>query len=107
MIRMVVESVIEPAMSECVRSVIFGSINDRKLRFYVDYRKLNAMILWDTHPWPRTDECSDFLRDAAIFSAVGCYGGNWQTEVLETDRDKTTFSIQDGLFRVIRMSFGL
>lgn len=104
---MLKEGVIEPAMSEWASPVVFAPKKDEKLRFCVDYRKVNAMTVRDTYPLPRMDECIDSLGGATIFSTVDCNNGYWQTEIPEADRNKTTFSSHHGLFLFIRMPFEL
>jgi hypothetical protein len=53
------------------------------------------------------DECIDSLGDATIFSTLDCNGGYWQIPVLPEDRDKTSFTSHEGLYRFTRMPFGL
>lgn len=104
---MLKEGVIEPAMSEWASPVVFAPKKDEKLRFCVDYRKVNAMTVRDTYPLPRMDECIDSLGGATIFSTVDCNNGYWQTKIPEADRNTTTFSSHHGLFLFIRMPFEL
>ena len=53
------------------------------------------------------DECRDSLGDAEYFSTLDTNTGFWQIEVAEEDRDKTTFSCHVGMYRFLRMPFGL
>ena len=80
---------------------------DNTLRFCVDYRKLNKVTQGDSYPLPRMDECIDSLGDATIFTTLDCSSGYWQVEIDERDRDKTTFTSHGGLYRFVRMPFGL
>ena len=105
--RMLRASVIEPATVEWASPAVFVPKKDGTMRFCVDYRKLNAVTLWDSYPLPRMDECIDSLGDATVFTTLDFNGGYWQVEVAEEDRNKTTFASHCGLYRFVRMPFGL
>ena len=68
---------------------------------------LNAMTIRDSYPIPRMDESIDSLGDAVIFSTLDCNSGYWQIPMAEKDKDKTAFISHYGLYRFIRMPFGL
>lgn len=51
--------VIEPAQSEWAAPVLFTPKKDGKIRFCIDYRKLNELAIKDSYPLPRMDECID------------------------------------------------
>ena len=51
--------VIEPSNSEWADPVLFVPKKDGRLRFCVDYRKVNEMTLKDSYPLPRMDDCID------------------------------------------------
>jgi hypothetical protein len=53
------------------------------------------------------DECIDSLGEAAIVTTLDCNSGYWQIQVDQADRDKTTFTSQYGVYRFIRLPFGL
>jgi Reverse transcriptase (RNA-dependent DNA polymerase) len=53
------------------------------------------------------DECIDSLRDARIFSTLDCNSGYWQIPVHPNDQDKTAFTSHEGLYRFLRIPFGL
>ena len=73
----------------------------------MDYRKLNAVTVRDSYPLLRMDECIDSLGDATVFTKLDGNSGYWQVEIAEDDRDKTTFASHSGLYRFLRMLFGL
>lgn len=43
--------------------------------FFVDYRKLNAVIVKGTYPLLRMDDDVDSLGDASVFTTVDCNSG--------------------------------
>ena len=53
------------------------------------------------------DECIDSLGDAVIFTTLDCNSGYWQIPVHPDDRDKTTFTSHYGIYRFLRLPFGL
>lgn len=55
---------IEPAVSEWAAPALFAPKNDGRLCFCIDYHKLNALTIKDTHPLPRIDEGIDLLGEA-------------------------------------------
>lgn len=70
---------------------MFATKTDGKLRFFVDYRNLNAMTVRYTYPLPPMDECTHSLGDATNFSTIDGNSGCRQIEIPEANRDKTIF----------------
>lgn len=98
---------IELSWAEQASSVVFALAKDSTFCFCVDCRRLNAMNVRDTYPIPRNDECIESVDDAVVFTTVNANHGYWQCEVEEIDRDKATFTSNMGLYRYVRMPFGL
>ena len=98
---------IEPAQSAWVSPVVLVPKLDGSLRFCVDYRRLNAIIIRDSYPLPRMDESIDSLVEASVFSTIDCNPGYWQIPERKQDRDKTAFVYHAGLYRYKRMKCGL
>ena len=46
-------------------------------------------------------------RRCTVFTTLECNSGYWHVEIAEEDRDKTTFASNSGLYRFLRMPFGL
>ena len=99
--------VIEPSNSEWAAPVLFAPKKDGKLRFCIDYRRLNAMTVKDSYPLPRMDECIDTLGEANVFTTLDAFWGYWQIAVPEEDRPKTSFVCHAGQYQYVRMPFGL
>ena len=67
---------------------------DGKLRFCVDYRRLNTMTVKDSYPLPRMDECIDSLGDASVFTTLDAYSGYWQVAINpKTDTSQPSYVI--------------
>ena len=99
--------VIEPTSAEWARPVVFVPKKDGTMRFCGDYRKLNAVTARDSYALRRMGECIDSLGDATVFTMLDCNSRYWQVEIAEEDRDKTMFASHSGLYRFLRMLFGL
>ena len=67
----------------------------------------NAVTVCVPNPLLCMDECIDSLGDSTVFIALDCNSRYWQVEIVEQDRDKTTFASHCGLNRFLRMPFGL
>ena len=80
---------------------------DGSTRFCVDYRKINAVTHKDAYPIPRVDDTLDTLSGSTWFSTIDLKSGYWQVEMAPTDREKTAFCTQEGLFEFNVMPFGL
>jgi hypothetical protein len=102
--RMLKAGVIEQAHSEWASPVVLDPKHDGCIRICVDYRRLNALAIKESHTIPRMDECIDSFQDATIFSTLDCNSGYWQISVHPEDRDKTTCTSHEGLYRFLRMS---
>lgn len=105
--KMLEADVIEPSTSEWAAPIVFAPKKDGSLRFYVDYRRLNAVTIRDSYPIQRIDECIDSLGSAEIFSTLDCNWGYWQIGIDECDRHKSAFTSHRGLFQYKRRPFGL
>lgn len=53
------------------------------------------------------DECIDSLVKAAVLSTLGANISDWHVEVEENDCNQTAFTSRRGVYRFVRMSFGL
>jgi len=98
---------IEPSDAEWSFPVVVVPKAGDHFRFFVDYRRLNERPVKDVYPIPRMDDCLDSLGDATVFFTLDCNAGYWQIPVAAKDRYKTTFTSHTGLFRFLRLPFGL
>ncbi|KAL4172067.1 hypothetical protein KRP22_007241 [Phytophthora ramorum] len=87
--------------------VVLVRKKDGEVRFCVDYRALNKVTKKDVYPLPRIDETLEALGGARLFTTLDLRSGYWQISVAPGDRDKTAFTTKRGLYRFVRMPFGL
>ena len=66
---------IELSASPWSSSVLFIPKPNGKLRFYLDYRRLNARTVKDSGNIPLTSEMLDELAGASLFSALDLASG--------------------------------
>ena len=99
---------IEPSSSPWASNIILvRKKGTDKLRFCVDFRKVNLATKKDSYPLPRIDACFDALGGAKYFSTLDLRQGFFQVELDEESRDKTTFVTRKGAFRFKVLPFGL
>ncbi|KAE8990705.1 hypothetical protein PR001_g21420 [Phytophthora rubi] len=105
--KMLNDGVIEEGNEAWGFPVVLVKKKDGTVRFCIDYRLLNAITKRDVYPLPRIDDTLDHLHGASRFTSLDLHAGCWQVPVAEKDRDKTGFVTRRGLFRFVRMPFGL
>ena len=99
--------VIQPSVSPWSSPVVMVKKKDGTQRFCVDYRALNSVTRGDTFPLPRIDDLLDQLGNSRFFSTLDLASGYWQIRLSQSSREKTAFSVPQGLFEFQVMPFGL
>lgn len=97
----------EHSSSEWASPAALASEPSGPLRFCADLRKANVKTSRGSYLIPQMDGCIDSLGEAAIFSTAGCDHGCCRMPAREEDQRKAALTIHDGLYRLIRMPFGL
>lgn len=64
-------NIIKHATAGWASHVVIVHKNDGSYRMRIDYGKLNAVTIRDTYPFPKTEERSDSLGEAVVFSTLG------------------------------------
>ena len=104
---MLEQNIFEPAASSWASNVVLVRQKDGRLRFCVNYRRLNEISRQDTYPLPRINTCLDALSGAKWFSTFDLRSGYHQVLMDEESRHKTTFVTRERTFKFRVMPFGL
>ena len=72
-----------------------------------DFRRLNAITRLDRYPLPNLNSFNEEMAGCVIFSKIDLKSAYHQVEVELDDQEKTTINTTLGLFKFLRMPFGL
>ena len=100
-------NIIEESHSPWSSPIVMVKKKDNTMRFCIDYRKLNAITVRDSHPIPRQDDTLDALSGSAFFSVIDLSSGYWQVPLHPDDKEKTAFTTGTSLYHFNVMPFGL
>ncbi|CAF1550792.1 unnamed protein product, partial [Adineta steineri] len=89
---------IRPSNSPWSSPVIIHKKKDGGIRFLVEYRKLNSVTKKDCFPQPTTEELLHRLGGHGFYTKLDLKSGYFQLPIHETDKEKTAFITQDGLW---------
>ena len=78
-----------------------------KLRFCVNYQKLNSVTQRDCYPLSQIDELLDMFGKARFFTTLNLASGYWQVTMTPEDQQKTAFIISHELYEFTVMPFNL
>ena len=100
--------VIEPSKSPwCSPVVLVTKKGTDKLRFCVDYRRLNEVTVTEKFPIPLTADAIDTLSGSKFFSTLDFNSAYWQLPLHHRSRVKTAFSTLSGHYHFRKLPFGL
>ena len=77
------------------------------LRFYVDYRGLNAVTVKNRYPLPLISETLNRLSRAKIFTKLDIISAFNRLRIREGDESLTAFYTRFGLFEYLVIPFSL
>ena len=99
--------VCEPSSANYAAPIVLVSKPDGSIRFCTNYTLLNKVTIFDCEPMPSPDYVYSKVTNCKYFTKIDLSKGYWQVPVRECDRDKTSFITPDGLYRYLRMPFGM
>ena len=99
---------VRPSNSPWCNAVVLVRKKDGSLHFCIDFRKLNALTVKDSHPLPRICETLESLAGAAHYSTFDLNSGFWQVLMDKESKQYTAFTLGSmGLYECESMPFGL
>ena len=100
--------VIRPSNSPWCNPVVLVRKKDRSLCFCINFRRLNALTVKDSHPLPHICETLESLAGVAHYSTIDMNSGFWQVPMDEESKQYTAFTLGSmGLYECESMPFGL
>ena len=89
-------------------AVVLVRKKDGSLCFCIDFRRLNALTVKDSHPLPCICETLESLAGAAHYSTFNLNSGFWQVPMDEESKQYTAFTLGSmGLYECKSMPFRL
>ena len=85
------QGIIIPSSSPWNSAIVLVKKKDNSLRFWVDYRGLNALTKKDSYPLPNIDSVLTSLNGKSIFSSIDLASGYWQIKMHPDSREKQLF----------------
>ena len=101
------QGIIEPSNSPYSSPIVLVKKKDGSIRFAIDFRKLNAITVFDATPIPNQEELLLQIAKSRVFSKLDLTKGYWQIPMHEQSRQFTAFQTPMGLFQWKFMPFGL
>ena len=100
--------VVRLSNSPWCNTVVLVRKKDGSLHFCIDFRRLNALTVKDSHPLPHICETLESLAGAAHYSTFDLNSGFWQVPMDEESKQYTAFTLGSmGLYECESMPFGL
>ena len=81
--------------------VLFVKNKDGILRMYIDYRKINKVIVKNKYPLSSIEDIFDQLKGAGVFSKIDLRSRYYQLRVKDVDVPKTTFRTRYGHYEFL------
>ena len=100
--------IVRTSNSPWCNAVVLVRKKDGSLHFCINFRRLNALTVKDSHPLPHICETLESLAGAAHYSTFDLNSGFWQVPMDEESKQYTAFTLGSlGLFECESMPFGL
>ena len=100
--------VVRPSNSPWCNAVVLVRKKDRSLRFCIDFRRLNALTVKDSHPLPHICKTLESLAGAAHYLTFNLNSGLWQVPMDKESKQYTAFTLGSmGLYECESMPFRL
>ena len=104
---MLEQEIIRPSSSPYCSPITVVSKPDGNIRLCIDFRKMNAITIFDNEPIPQMDEMVTRLTKAKYFTKLDLTKGYWPIPLKESCKQYTAFQTSLGLMEFIYLPFGL
>ena len=104
---MLASGVIRPSTSPWASLIALVEKKDGRVRFCVDFRKLNQVASFDAYPMSLIEEVFKSIGTSAVVITLDLASGYRQIPMDPKSRDKTAFTTPFGLFKFEVMPFRL
>jgi Reverse transcriptase (RNA-dependent DNA polymerase) len=106
--RMISLGVIERSCSAWGHPIVPVRKATRKMRLFLDSRKLNAVTAHDPYPLPHLHRILGRLEKSTFLSSIDLSDAFWQIPLDAESREKTAFIVPSrGLYQFTRLPFGV
>lgn len=105
--RMLAGGVIRRSHSPWSSPIVLVRKQDNSLRFCVDFRKVNDLVVDDSWPIRRIDDIMDALQAPRYFSTLDLKSAFWTIRLAERSKEVTAFRTPQGHFEFEVLPFGL
>ena len=99
--------VIERTSSPYSAPIVLVKKKDGKIRFCIDYRQLNKVVVFDSEPMPDVEQLFANIGQSCFFTKLDLTKGYWQIPMAPEHQKYTAFSTPQGQFQWKAMPFGL
>lgn len=105
--QMLEDHIIEEGTSDYLSPMILVEVEGKDPRPCVDYRKLNNITKTKFYPIPNIEERIERVAQAKYITILDLAKGYWQIEMTPRASRYATFVTPFGIYRPLRMAFGL
>jgi hypothetical protein len=101
------QGVIRPSKSPYASPAFLVPKSGGDFRMVVDYRKVNAKVVFDSYPMPTIEQAFEQFGGAVVFSVLGLNSAYYQIPLSQRNRRVTAFCTPFGLFEFNELPMGI
>jgi len=101
------KGLVRPSKSPYASPAFLVPKRDGGFRMVVDYRKVNAKVVFDSYPMPTIEQALDQFGRAVVFSVLDLNSAYYQIPLSKRSRCVTAFCTPFGLFEFNKLPMGI
>ncbi|GBM30936.1 Retrovirus-related Pol polyprotein from transposon 297 [Araneus ventricosus] len=101
------QGIVEPCSSEYSSPVVIVRKKDGTPRVFIDFRRLNKVVVKDRFPLPLIEDILDRLQGSRVFSTIDLKNAFFHVDVNKDSRKYTSFVTHEGQYQFLQAPFGL